>query len=750
LPIRVEVTFRALAIAFALIGLACPAAALNPFLGGSDRDTLPLPASLAPNVAFWARIYSEVDTQGGLIHDSVHLDVVYEEIRLPKGVSSRSRERHVEKIKKGYRAILRELGAGKRTGLSREQKRVLALWPDGVSNSTLRGAARNVRFQLGQADKFRAGLVRSGAWRDYIEETLSERGLPPEIACLPHVESSYNPRAYSRVGAAGMWQFTRSTGRRYLRVDHVVDERLDPYKSTVAAARLLTENYRSVGTWPLAITSYNHGAAGMRRAVRKLGTDDIGVIVRKYKSRTFGFASRNFYASFLAAVEVDRNAKRLFGSLKKDRPVTYDRVQLDAFYPATSLARAFGLDQETLRNYNPALRPAVWNGSKYMPRDFEVLLPVGTVTKQHRDRYYKVRRGDTLSIIARRYGVRMSELVALNNLRSRHSIKAGQVLILPDHAGGRTTVVRVEPRPADGIYRVRRGDTLSIIARRFDTSERELTQLNNLRNPNRLAVGQRLVLPGAPVVVASATPPPAPEPPPASPEAEVAVEVAVVEVPARTDAPAPNGDGAKATPVVIASIDSLETPAVMPLAPPPAQDPAAASDVGPAMLPIVQAAVVAREAAGVPDPSNYAVGSGDRIVVHAEETLGHYADWLELPTNRLRRLNRMGASTPLAIGRRVRLDFSRVTPETFEQRRLEYHQELQAEFFASFLVAGTESYVLSEGDTLWYLARRKFELPLWLLHHYNPDLDLGSLTPGVTMTIPIVEPRDSASGSTAG
>ena len=101
----------------------------------------------------------------------------------------------------------------------------------------------------------------------------------------------------------------------------------------------------------------------------------------------------------------------------------------------------------------------------------------------------------------------------------------------------------------------------------------------------------------------------------------------------------------------------------------------------------------------------------------------------------------MSASTPLAIGRRVRLDFSRVTPETFEQRRLEYHQELQAEFFASFVVSGTESYVLNQGDTLWYLARRKFELPLWLLHHYNPDLDLSALTPGVTMTIPIVEAR---------
>ena len=204
------------------------ALALTSAVAAGASELLPQPDAIEPNFRFWTRIYSEVDSRAGLIHDSIHLDVIYEAIPLPKGLSSRGQERHVERVKKRYRAILLELGAGKRKGLSAEQKRVLSRWPEGTTNATFQAAARNVRFQLGQADKFREGLIRSGVWRDYIDRVLIERGIPVELGALPHVESSYNPRAYSRVGAAGLWQFTRSTGRRYLRVDQVVDERLDP------------------------------------------------------------------------------------------------------------------------------------------------------------------------------------------------------------------------------------------------------------------------------------------------------------------------------------------------------------------------------------------------------------------------------------------------------------------------------------------------------------------------------------------
>ncbi len=143
-----------------------------------------------------------------------------------------------------------------------------------------------------------------------------------------------------------------------------------------------------------------------------------------------------------------------------------------------------------------------------------------------------------------------------------------------------------------------------------------------------------------------------------------------------------------------------------------------------------------------PDPSNYAVSGGNRITVQAEETLGHYAEWLEVRPNTLRRLNRMKAGTPVQIGHSAKLDFTHVTPEVFEQRRLEYHLALQEAFFEAYVVSGTESHVLKRGETLWFLSQHKFDVPVWLLRQYNPDLDFGSLRPGTLMVIPVVEPRE--------
>jgi membrane-bound lytic murein transglycosylase D len=144
----------------------------------------------------------------------------------------------------------------------------------------------------------------------------------------------------------------------------------------------------------------------------------------------------------------------------------------------------------------------------------------------------------------------------------------------------------------------------------------------------------------------------------------------------------------------------------------------------------------------MPDPSDYAVHDG-RVTVQAAETLGHYAEWLEIRASQLRARNRMRYEQPLVIGRRVRLDFSRVTPEEFERRRLEHHRTLQSEYFAAFEVTGTETHVLRRGESLWYLAERKYRIPIWLLRQYNPELDFANLPAGGAMLVPLVEPRTS-------
>jgi membrane-bound lytic murein transglycosylase D len=695
----------------------------------SDADArsgdFPRPAGIEPQIRFWTRIYSEVDRAGGLIHDSSHMDVVYEVIRIPEGLSRRSRERHVERAKKRYATILRKLGKGKRSGLSDEEARVLALWPEGVSNATLKGAAKRIRFQLGQADRFLEGLERAGQWLPHIRKSLQTHGVPIELETLPHVESSFNPAAYSQVGAAGLWQFTRSTGRLFLRVDNVIDERMDPFAASDGAARLLRANYDTLDSWPLAITAYNHGVGGMKRAMTKLGTDDISVVIAKYKSRTFGFASRNFYTEFLAALDVDRNAGRYFGPVTPLQPVQYETAILDDFVPAEAVERALGVDAKILREHNRSLRPAVWNGAKYVPQGFELRVPVDALkqpidvalasipapqrfAKQHRDRLYTVRRGDSLSKIARKYNVKERELVALNNLKSRHRIRAGQVLALPDAPGARApvSVARSEP-PADGIYRVRRGDTVERIAARFGLSEASLVSMNGLRNRHRISVGQRLQV-VAKTSAQSSTP---------KTEVKVAAIVPMDTKPIEIAAEEVEEENT----VEIASLSSAEEIAEAPAG----KAPAIASVVVPA-----------------PDPSDYAISADDRITVQADETLGHYADWLEVPTSRLRRLNGISYGTPVGIGRLTKLDFSAVSRETFEQRRLEYHHTLQEEFFDAYEVTGTDTHRLKRGDTLWELAEKRYRVPVWLLRQYNPTLDFSALQAGARITVPRVTPRE--------
>jgi membrane-bound lytic murein transglycosylase D len=250
--------YRYLAVAYAFVSFA--------FAANAQNELFPRPAELEPAVKFWTRVYTEVDTKSGFIHDSLRMDIVYQTVRWSDDVGSRDRRRRIERATESIRAILEKLGSGARQNLSDDEQRVLRMFPEGTSNAEFRAAAGRLRFQLGQADRFREGLVRSGTWKPYIHEVLAKHGLPRELAALPHVESSFDPTAYSKVGAAGMWQFTRSTGVRYMRIDHIVDERRDPFFATDAAARLLSDNYSVIQTWPLALTGYNHGLEGMRRA----------------------------------------------------------------------------------------------------------------------------------------------------------------------------------------------------------------------------------------------------------------------------------------------------------------------------------------------------------------------------------------------------------------------------------------------------------------------------------------------------
>ncbi|HMH29170.1 MAG TPA: transglycosylase SLT domain-containing protein [Steroidobacteraceae bacterium] len=406
------------------------------------------PPELEPDVRFWIRVYTEVTTDQGLLHDDWYLGLVYEVLRFDPSDSPRQREHIVEQAKARYAALLRRFAAGDTEDLTPHERRILHDFGDKTTPAGYREAIERIRFQLGQADRFHEGLIRAQAYEASISRVLADRGVPPEIGALPHVESSFNPAAYSRVGAAGLWQFMPGTARRYMRVDGVVDQRLDPYSATEAAANLMLYNYRLLGSWPLAVTAYNHGPGGLRRAQDELGTNDIAAIVKHYQGATFGFASRNFYVAFLAALEVDRNAEKYFGPLTHLPDTQSTVVTLPDYVAVDALARAFKADLGALRVLNPALRPPVWNKSRLVPRGYELripgslpaaditaawtrLVPAERFVAQRNDGTHRARRGETLAGIAAVSGVALNRLLAANGLSATRELTRGEVVRIP-------------------------------------------------------------------------------------------------------------------------------------------------------------------------------------------------------------------------------------------------------------------------------------------------------------------------------
>jgi membrane-bound lytic murein transglycosylase D len=425
----------------------------------------PRPPALERDVHFWVRVYTEITTNSGFLHDENNLAVVYETLHFSPNTTSRQRERLVDEARDRYVAALKRI-ATTTDSLSAADQRIRDLWGDEGTPARLLEATNHLRFQLGQADRFREGLARSGQWETHIAETLANLGLPAELAVLPHVESSFNPAAYSKVGAAGLWQFMRSTGRRYMRIDTAVDDRMDPFRATEAAAQLLAYNYRLLGTWPLALTAYNHGAAGVRRAKEQLGTDDIAQIVRNYHSPSFGFASRNFYLSFLAALEIDRNPEKYFGSIERLQEARFQEVTLPARTSIAALEKTLKIDGTALHELNPALRSSVWHGRRPVPGGYHLRVPLdedawkpqlvarrlgvpsaAIVAQEDRSRH-RIVPGETLASLADQYGISVASLAELNGLREHTRLRIGSYVRLPASAGVVRVAARTEGRPA--------------------------------------------------------------------------------------------------------------------------------------------------------------------------------------------------------------------------------------------------------------------------------------------------------------
>ncbi len=411
--------------------------------------------SIENNVRFWESIYADYSTSEAVVHDSDDLRIIYDVIpilshRLPG--ASKINKPLLSNVEKKYSTILTRLAKGAKPQ-NKEEQRVVSLFGKN-DRKRFQQAATNVRIQIGQKDRFLEGVIRSGAYIKQIKTIFRKKGLPEDLAYLPHVESSFNIKAYSKFGASGIWQFTRTTGKQYLTINYVIDERQDPLLASEAAATFLQENYKTLKSWPLAITAYNYGRAGMYRAQQAHGNYEA--IFNHYRQGHFKFASRNFYSEFLAAIDVAKKLER-DPSLQLDKPQARLHVTLPAFITARDICQHFNISMAELKRFNPALRQPVLKGKKHIPKGYTLHLEntkknqklLSSVpahfyhSKQKPTHFYRVQRGDTASGIAKKFKISLRALMQANNLNRNGSIFAGQNLRIPtppSSTAQRTTV----------------------------------------------------------------------------------------------------------------------------------------------------------------------------------------------------------------------------------------------------------------------------------------------------------------------
>src|SRR3990167_2055147 len=293
-------------------------------IGYEPGVTFKVPAGLRGKVDFWKQIYRHYSINEYVLHD-MEYNLTYRSVNIEdienKRIPYRSKRRlighRLGQEKREIRALLSSVHEKQNNPdfMTKEERKIYDLFKNVNDPHKFSNARYRIRAQLGQKERFQQGILWAGRYLPMMEKIFQEEGLPMELTRLPFVESSFNLKAMSRVGASGIWQFMRSTGQRFLRINTAVDERNDPIEATRAAAKLLKVNYNALQSWPLAVTGYNHGGAGMMRAVKSVGSKDIIEIIQKYRSPTFGFASKNFYAEFLAALDVEVEYEKYFGAL---------------------------------------------------------------------------------------------------------------------------------------------------------------------------------------------------------------------------------------------------------------------------------------------------------------------------------------------------------------------------------------------------------------------------------------------------
>jgi membrane-bound lytic murein transglycosylase D len=361
---------------------------------------------------------------------------------------------------------------------------------------------------------FRIWLERSGRYIPFMRKVLREHGLPEDLVYLAMIESGFSSRAYSRARAVGYWQFMQATGRSYgLQVNFWVDERRDPERASIAAARHLKDLYDRFQDWKLAAAAYNAGAGKISRAIRRYKTEDFWELT---KQRYLARETKNYVPKLIAAALIAREPEKYgFRGIEYKDPLEYDKVVLDRPVNLKILAQRANVNLQSLLDLNPELNHPV---TPPYEKDYELRVPsrssqkfleaYKTLGPEDFFKYanHRVRRGETISQIARHYGVPQREIFRMNKIRSAKGLQIGQNLILPipdgiDYKVPRQSLARSERRPVyrtaqkTGIHNVARGDTLWQISRAYGVSIESIKQANGMRR-SHLYRGEKLKIPG--------------------------------------------------------------------------------------------------------------------------------------------------------------------------------------------------------------------------------------------------------------
>jgi len=346
----------------------------------NEGSPFSVPVGFQSRVQFWTQVYSKYTSEDAIFHDSQNLSIVYKVVDLRPITQSDLhpfvKEHKIKRlIDKERKLLISQLQSLKkhlnRMTLSESDQALYQLLSQPTKKSQVAEALANLRMQLGQKDFVEKALINSDSYLQKMEEIFVAKGLPKELTRIPFVESSFNLAARSRVGASGIWQIMPATGRKLIPND-LVDYRNDPIKATEFAAGLLKFNYKVVNSWPLAVTAYNHGPTSIKKISQKYKTKDLAEIIRKaYGSHAFAFASSNFYACFLAILEIEKNRSVYFPETSKRTALTFSTIQLKKSISYQKLLTWFEHNSDKADQLNPHLASSIKKG--------KVKIPAGTV-----------------------------------------------------------------------------------------------------------------------------------------------------------------------------------------------------------------------------------------------------------------------------------------------------------------------------------------------------------------------------------